>query len=208
MPEQIIEKRCMGPCGQVLPTTEFYPAKKALMRVCKACHLLRTTKNRQSKPKEVRSAINRRNRVNNLENRKKAEKKWYETRKAEGFFADPARHAVRLSTHRRHRQGLKASVFDAYGGFCACCGEDDLRLLTLDHLRNDGAAERRAMGRGASQQIYAKLKKDGYPSGYQVLCFTCNTGRHIAGGVECPHQIKARELWSEFLEYATARAVA
>jgi hypothetical protein len=33
------------------------------------------------------------------------------------------------------------------------------------------------------------LKKRGYPPGYRVLCFNCNRGRYLNGGV-CPHEIE------------------
>lgn len=68
---------------------------------------------------------------------------------------------------------------------CACCGENILLLLTVDHINGGGAAHRRA-GSGGGVNFYSKLRKQGYPPGYQVLCFTCNTGKHLNGGI-CPH---------------------
>lgn len=65
---------------------------------------------------------------------------------------------------------------------CTCCGETVLVFLCLDHIGNDGAAHRKSM----SGSIYAWLHKTGYPPGYQVLCWNCNSARHILG--ICPHQ--------------------
>ena len=62
-------------------------------------------------------------------------------------------------------------------------------FLTLDHVHNDGAAHRRALGKrgigGAA--MYRILKNQGFPPGFQILCFNCNWGKHHNGGV-CPHK--------------------
>lgn len=80
---------------------------------------------------------------------------------------------------------LKAAAFGAYGGArCSCCGESQPLMLTIDHVNNDGAEHRRRIRRHG---LYAWLKQQGYPPGYQVLCFNCNVGKHLNDGV-CPHQ--------------------
>lgn len=80
---------------------------------------------------------------------------------------------------------LKLEVFEAYGGAkCACCGEDTECFLSIDHIDGNGAKHRREIGRTS---LYGWLKKNEFPSGFQVLCFNCNHGRHINGGT-CPHQ--------------------
>ena len=74
-----------------------------------------------------------------------------------------------------YRRRLKAQVMDAYGAVCACCGEDRMLLLTIDHVAGNGAAHRRSLdGRAKGSALYRKLRQDGYPVGYQVLCFNCN----------------------------------
>lgn len=99
---------------------------------------------------------------------------------------------VKDRAHREHLR-LKAQVFDAYGGpRCACCEEDVFDLLTIDHVNNDGAEQRRKLGNGStckSRVVYAWLRRNNYPSGYQVLCFSCNAGRFLNGGV-CPHKTR------------------
>jgi hypothetical protein len=75
--------------------------------------------------------------------------------------------------------------FAAYGGCCACCGEDDVRFLSLDHVENDGNEHRKTYN---CQQIYWLAKKEGYPKDkYQLLCHNCNMGKSINKGV-CPHK--------------------
>lgn len=79
---------------------------------------------------------------------------------------------------------IKVETFSAYGGVvCACCGEKMLECLQLDHINNDGAVHRKANLHGT--RIYRLLKKQGYPSGFQVLCANCNFAKGILG--YCPH---------------------
>lgn len=81
---------------------------------------------------------------------------------------------------------LRKETFDAYGGRCACCGEDQLEVLTIDHVNNDGAEHRKITGAGS--RFYAWLRKEGFPQDgrFQILCFNCNIAKKIYG--TCPHQ--------------------
>jgi len=72
---------------------------------------------------------------------------------------------------------------------CACCGEAEYKFLCIDHINDNGAEDRKknpshATGRG----LYTRLIKEGYPEGYQLLCFNCNMAKGIHG--VCPHKIK------------------
>jgi hypothetical protein len=66
-------------------------------------------------------------------------------------------------------------------------------FLTIDHISEDGAEHRRqnniSMGhsQGGAIPMCRWLKRHGYPPGFQVLCFNCNSGKHLNGGV-CPHE--------------------
>lgn len=83
-------------------------------------------------------------------------------------------------------QVLRLAAMLAIGGpVCACCGETELRFLTLDHINGGGNIERRTSI--PSSALYRRLRDRGYPPGFQVLCFNCNSGRHFNGGV-CPHK--------------------
>lgn len=81
----------------------------------------------------------------------------------------------------------KQEVIEKYGGLCVCCGEAHLRLLTIDHINNDGHAFKQGKTRLKGSPLYGYLKKEGFPLNVQVLCFNCNIGRHNNGGV-CPHK--------------------
>lgn len=75
---------------------------------------------------------------------------------------------------------------------CHCCGETTVSFLTLDHLNNDGKADRAGMKR-MGIAFYRKLISQGLPDrpDLAVACFNCNLGRCVNGGV-CPHKEAAK----------------
>lgn len=81
----------------------------------------------------------------------------------------------------------KQKAIDGYGGKCKCCGEVEICFLTIDHVNNDGS-ERRRNGEGSGDHLYAKLIREGFPPGYQVLCMNCNFAKGLFGS--CPHELK------------------
>lgn len=104
----------------------------------------------------------------------------------ERYANDPEYREARLRSAKEYQRRLKIETFDQYGGCrCACCGEDVLEFLTLDHINNDGATKRRASGSKGGWVYYGHLKKNGWPDGYQVLCFNCNSAKGSFGS--CPH---------------------
>jgi len=68
---------------------------------------------------------------------------------------------------------------------CACCGEPIIEFLTIDHINGGGCKHRQKIGVGTV--FYHWLIKNGFPEGYQVLCYNCNCGRDKNGGM-CPHK--------------------
>jgi hypothetical protein len=79
---------------------------------------------------------------------------------------------------------LKMQVLTHYGGSppkCACCGENHIEFLTIDHIDGDGAEQRRQLS-GSSQKFsgflfYEWLIINNFPKGYQVLCCNCNMAK-------------------------------
>lgn len=72
---------------------------------------------------------------------------------------------------------------------CACCDEDIIEFLTIDHIDGNGAEHRRSLSKGrksCGKTIYSWLRRNNYPSGFQVLCFNCNWAKGVYG--VCPHQ--------------------
>lgn len=95
-----------------------------------------------------------------------------------------------VCTEKKKLRDLNAKIeaFMAYGGcFCGCpgCIENNPQLLTLDHINNNGGEARRN-GERRGIGLYRALKIAGYPPGFAVRCFNCNSGRAINGKV-CPH---------------------
>lgn len=105
---------------------------------------------------------------------------------------------------------IKEAVFAAYGGYkCACCGETEKLILTIDHVNNDGAAHRRSITgkrNSAGYHTYKWLVKNGFPKGYQVLCMNCNHGKRMNNGV-CPHQVRCNDQ-SKDVESSDSKRIA
>ena len=95
--------------------------------------------------------------------------------------------------HKKSSQRDKAEIFEHYGGMkCSCRGCDVTApsILTIDHIKNNGAEERDRIGKGNRAKalgihFYRWLRKNGYPEGYRVLCMNCNCGRFRNNGI-CP----------------------
>lgn len=90
---------------------------------------------------------------------------------------------------KRSHAKLKTLVIKEYGGKCKCCGKAEPLFLTLDHVFNDGAAERKELFGGSRGGLlqYRLVKKLGFPQDrYQLLCRNCNWAKFVEGS--CPHQ--------------------
>lgn len=116
-------------------------------------------------------------------------------RRRELRIANPARYSAYqkkyYAAHREQKQDwqrlrdvtLKAELIAAYGGCCACCGENAPQFLTIDHVNRDGKQHRKALG---GRGVYTDLKKRGWPAeGFRLLCMNCNWGTRY--GAPCPH---------------------
>lgn len=92
---------------------------------------------------------------------------------------------------RKSNLRLREETLNAYGGACKCCGETEGVFLTIDHIDNNGANHRRELkGRNygcGSTNVYRWLRKNGFPDGFQILCWNCNWAKSHGG---CPHQKK------------------
>jgi len=94
----------------------------------------------------------------------------------------------RKIAHKIAHQKLKLEVFEAYGGSkCQCCGEHHVEFLSIDHIAGGGRAHRREVFGVENEggNLYAWLKRQGYPEGYRVLCMNCNCAYGHHG--YCPH---------------------
>ncbi len=90
---------------------------------------------------------------------------------------------VRGLTNRRKN---KANIIGHYGGICNCCGEKRMQFLTIDHIDGGGHKHRNSL-KSDGTTFYRWIIKNGFPTGFQVLCLNCNMGRYLNGGI-CPHK--------------------
>jgi hypothetical protein len=88
---------------------------------------------------------------------------------------------------------VKLAAFDAYGGaICSCCGETRFEFMSIDHIDGGGSEHRKQLrggdgySGGGGVRLYLWLKRNGYPSGYRVLCRNCNASFGENG--YCPHE--------------------
>jgi len=97
---------------------------------------------------------------------------------------------------KNYRIQNRLEALQAYGGEhpkCSCpgCNESHIEFLCIDHINGGGKrhyAQLRAEQKQTKEKIkpgmlpgggalYRWLKKQGYPPGYRVLCYNCNTAR-------------------------------
>ncbi len=96
-------------------------------------------------------------------------------------------HTRRMAARRKFR------VLAAYSEgepICACCGENHLEFLGIDHIEGGGNKHRKEAGTGGA--FYRYLVQHGFPPGYRVLCHNCNLALGFFG--YCPHTDPQRAL--------------
>lgn len=98
--------------------------------------------------------------------------------------------------HKERHRKLKAQVVEHYGGKCACCGEEEILFLSVDHIDENGAEMRKSGSHPTGTQFFQWLVRQGYPLDFQILCYNCNIAKHRNGGI-CPHQSEGSETSPE-----------
>ena len=175
-PSLVEEKRCRI-CGHSKPISEFhvYATKGRKARItdeCLLCHKKRlhdwyVKRHDNWTPEQVQE---------------------HNAKAREYRRKDPERTRVKAKHfHAKYRDQDRTLVYAKYGGQCACCGEKEIRFLTVDHVNNDGHIERKKGIYTNGSQFYRWIIQNNFPSDYQLLCFNCNLGKARNGGI-CPHQ--------------------
>lgn len=162
-------KQCEN-CKEIRPSTNFRPSsyiladgtKKAARRpICRSCE------------RDSRLA---RGQCNNCV-RPKVEGRNY---------CEKCLKQVRDLTRNRGKAD-RQKCLEHYGRKCSYCLQTIEIFLTIDHINNDGAEHRRSMtsnkeSRGrAGSTIYAWLRRNDFPEGFQILCYNCNIAKHHHG---------------------------
>ncbi len=89
---------------------------------------------------------------------------------------------------RRKRKKLMAISHYSNGRFeCACCSENDLDKLSLDHINGGGTKHRKT----GIYNLSVWLVKNNFPPGFQVLCYNCNYCKGAYG--ECMHKTRTKK---------------
>ncbi len=97
-------------------------------------------------------------------------------RKHKKFYSEEENRVKHRERLRRNTADLKERVIFHYSKgkeICANCNFSNLDALTIDHIEE----ETQPKVRGAA--FYRQLIREGFPKGYQVLCFNCNRIKHI-----------------------------
>ncbi len=158
-----VSKEHCPKCGRKTDPSDYWKDRGRLLAMCKICGKERNRKKyKKTRKTQIAKAVER-NRLN------------------------PVTHARDM---RNYRQRLRAEVLAAYaldGAIaCRCCGEDEEKFLAMDHVNNDGSAHRKTPEHGTGNGFYIWLKRNGWPSGFQILCHNCNFAKSAHG--ECPHK--------------------
>lgn len=152
--------RALGLCGSCAK-----PTKKSLCPTCR-----------------IRANLNTRNYTRKLKNNNPSK---FELIYGKDRYC--RRRTIVASYSKSKNLEVKKKTLEHYGGKCVCCGETNIKFLTIDHTNNNGAEERRIAKRDGGVGFYRLLIKNNFPEGYQTLCFNCNIGKYLNNGV-CPHK--------------------
>jgi hypothetical protein len=88
------------------------------------------------------------------------------------------------------RLKVKMDALNHYGNgnpVCVCCGTPHPIFLNIDHIDGGGTNHLIQLKLKGGTQFYQWLIRQGYPGGYQILCFNCNFAKYLLG--VCPHQL-------------------
>lgn len=107
---------------------------------------------------------------------KKQDKKWRENHKDIVSKRN-------VSYSKQYRDKMRELVFNHYGRKCICCGENNIKFLTIDHIDGDGRKHRIKI----HNHIHIWLVNNNFPNEFQVLCYNCNCGKRMNNGI-CPHK--------------------
>jgi hypothetical protein len=96
-------------------------------------------------------------------------------------------HDNQIVRMRDARKRNKILIYNHFGGKCEHCGETDIRVMTLDHVDNDGAIDKKSDS--GKKQIttawYVKLVRlinsnKSFPRKLQMLCYNCHFKKDLS----------------------------
>ena len=181
-------KKCTK-CKRELDISCFSKSKRrqdGLHNKCKECMAIYLKEYRENNKDKIRDKKHQ-HYVNNVLSIKEYQKSWREDNQESIKLR---RNKVQdAAYHKNFRRTIKLEIINYYGGKCTCCGETTIEFLTIDHINGGGNKHRKELSGSARRggiNFYKWLKKNKYPSEYQVLCWNCNCSKGAFG--YCPHQ--------------------
>lgn len=191
----IPEKKCTK-CGEVKPITEYHKGKRGKFgkrAECKVCSLKRQKEYRASEG--GKETMREHQQLEIMKARRREQYATKESREKKRIYQ--ANNRPRINERCRiKRAEHRMEVINAYGGKCACCGENRVEFLAVDHINGGGRQQRKEPGMGGGG-LMLYLKRNDWPAGYRILCHNCNMSMGLYG--YCPHgnlDEKVEEDWS------------
>ena len=130
------------------------------------------------KNRERKKIYNKEYRLKNLDRLRKQDRNYYWGNLDKIRMYRRKNTAKIALTRKRYKLRIKQAVLEHYSAkkipVCEGCGEAGIHLLTIDHINENGAEERRRLGKKGGVEFYVWLVKNNFPAGYQVLCYNCN----------------------------------
>ena len=115
-------------------------------------------------------------------------RKWRREYMRNYWKLNPQQYVKNQARLQKTRADLRFQVLTHYGGNppkCACCGEDHIEFLEIDHIYGGGRKHRRKV-RKKCGNFYRWIIKNGFPEGFQVLCANCNRAKREYNKRFCP----------------------
>lgn len=199
-----MDKKTCSKCGEEKLYVDFKPNKgyaDGYHTWCRACLRIHANEWKRSNAEQLKEYIpkarenNRQHKARNRERLRLEGLAYYhdniEDRSAYSKRYTAEHPEIKRAAHVRRKEEYLAIVVAHYGGGCYCCGESNPLFLTLDHINDDGAKERKT--RKGGSQFYATVIREGFPTNLRLACWNCNCARYYRGGI-CPHQTERLRL--------------
>jgi len=94
--------------------------------------------------------------------------------------------AKRKASYLRSKIKRREAVFAKLGLQCECCGESDIRFLTVEHKLNDGAEDRKIRSHEKLYRDILKMNEIEMHEQFETLCMLCNFAKGLYK--ICPHR--------------------
>lgn len=107
-----------------------------------------------------------------------------------------------MDRNKRFRDNRRKKIILHYSeGICKCalCNESIYEFLTIDHINGGGKRHRQNLG--GTDKLYDYLIKEGFPTGYRILCWNCNCAAGLQYGSK-PVQKRQRQKVSVIKYYS------